>query len=79
MAAGADTSPGIGASAELNRYWTAGPGLAKWRNSPHPWTTLRDLLKKYMSLAKANGLATEYFVIVFGHGPRADHKHPKDR
>jgi len=69
MAAGIDTSPGVGASRQLNSYWTAGPGLAKWRDTPHPWTTLRDLLMQYMSKAKATGLATEYYVRVFGHGP----------
>lgn len=66
---GADTSPGVGASRELNTYWTAGPGLAKWRDNPHPWTTLYTLLREYMSDAKAKGLATEYYVRVFGHGP----------
>jgi hypothetical protein len=76
---GIDTSPGVGPSAAVNRYWTAGPGLAKWRNNPHPWTTLRDLLLQYMSQAKANGLATEYYVRVFGHGPSAQHKAPRDR
>lgn len=78
MAAGVDTSPGVGPSAGVNRYWTAGPGLAKWRDSPKPWTTLRDLLRKYMSDAKATGLATEYYVRVFGHGPgkgRDSHGH----
>lgn len=69
MAAGVDTSPGVGASRQLNTYWTAGPGLAKWRTNPHPWTTLYNLLRKYMSEAKAKGLATEYYVRVFGHGP----------
>lgn len=75
---GVDTSPGVGPSAGVNRYWTAGPGLAKWRGSPHPWTTLRDLLLQYMSKAKATGLATEYFVRVFGHGPTSTHIHPRD-
>lgn len=69
MAAGVDTKPGVGPSAEINAYWTKGKGLAKWANNPHPWTTLRNLLLKYMSKAKANGLATEYYVMVFGHGP----------
>lgn len=73
MAAGVDTSPGVGASRELNAYWTSGPGLAKWRDSPKPWTTLRALLMQYMSEAKATGLATEYFVKVFGFGPGHPH------
>jgi hypothetical protein len=66
---GADTSPGVGASRELNTYWTAGPGLAKWRDSPRPWTALHALLLQYMSDAKARGLATEYYMRVFGHAP----------
>ncbi|NIH98913.1 membrane-bound lytic murein transglycosylase MltF [Mycolicibacterium fluoranthenivorans] len=73
MAGGADSSPGVGASASLNAYWTSGEGRAKWASSPKPWTTLYTLLRKYMSDAKAKGLATEYFVRVFGHGPGAHH------
>ncbi|TWS25362.1 hypothetical protein FK268_09230 [Tsukamurella sputi] len=66
---GLDTSPGVGASTQLNAYWTTGPGLAKWADSPHPWTTLYTELRKYMSDTKARGLTTEYYVRVFGHGP----------
>lgn len=69
MAASIDTSPGVGASAALNRYWTSGPGLAKWSTNPHPWTTLYHLLLEHMSPGKAKGLTTEYFVRVFHHGP----------
>ncbi|WP_458317124.1 hypothetical protein [Mycolicibacterium brisbanense] len=78
MAAGVDTSPGVGASAHLNDYWTKGPGLAKWANNPHPWTTLHNLLRQYMSDAKAKGLTTEYYVRVFGHGPAQGGKHGHD-
>lgn len=78
MAAGIDTSPGVGASASLNTYWTDGPGRAKWADSPKPWTTLFNLLRKYMSEAKAKGLTTEYFVRVFGHGPTHGGKHGHD-
>lgn len=34
--------------AALHRYWVAGPGLAKWAASPHPWTALRRHLAKYI-------------------------------
>lgn len=71
MAAGIDTSPRVGASASLNAYWTTGAGRAKWADNPHPWTTLYNLLREYMSDATAKGLATEYYVRVFGHGPSA--------
>ncbi|WP_044109818.1 hypothetical protein [Mycobacterium canetti] len=74
MAAGIDTSPpGVGASAALNRYWTVGPGRAKWASNPKPWTALYHLLRRHMSETKARGLATEYYVRVFGHGPSRAH------
>lgn len=66
MAAGVDTSPGVGASAALNRYWLSEEGLAKWATNPKPWTTLYTLLRKYMSEAKAKGLASEYYFLHFG-------------
>lgn len=39
---------GNGNPEELHKYWVAGPGLAKWAKSPHPWTTLHRLLSKYI-------------------------------
>ena len=73
-----DTSPGVGASAALNRYWVSGPGRAKWATNPRPWTTLYHLLLAHMSPAKAKGLTTEYYVRHFGHGP-AHHDGGKHR
>ena len=73
MAAGADTSPGVGPSGPINRYWTKGEGLAKWANSPHPFTTLVELLKQYVSEGVAKGLAAEYYHMVFGQWPGAHH------
>jgi hypothetical protein len=35
-------------TAKLHRYWTAGPGLAKWLHSPHPWQALHDHLAEYI-------------------------------
>lgn len=50
MVAGRAVTPGEHAdAARLHRYWVAGPGLAKWATSPHPWQTLHDLLSKYLS------------------------------
>lgn len=64
----------------LKRYWTTGPGRAKWVNSPHPWTTLRNLLLKHLPPNRANGAATQYYVAVFGHGPGAkEGKNPMGR
>jgi hypothetical protein len=62
-------SPGVGASAELNQYWTVGEGRAKWAGSAKPYTTLLTLLTKYMPKRKAEGLAASYFHIVFGYWP----------
>jgi hypothetical protein len=63
-----DPEPGtVGASGKLNSYWLAGPGLARWADSPSPWRTLRTQLLQYMSIGKANGLASEYFIAHFGY------------
>jgi hypothetical protein len=35
-------------SAERLHAWVAGPGLAKWASSPHPWTALHRQLAKYI-------------------------------
>lgn len=78
MAAGIDTSPGVGPSAAINRYWLSGEGLAKWATSPTPWTTLFTILRKYMSEAKAKGLTSEYYRIHFGHTPPHGGKHGHD-
>lgn len=75
---GVDTSPGVGPSESINRYWLAGAGLAKWANSPKPWTTLHTLLLKYMSPAKADGLTSEYYRLHFGHMPPHGGKHGHD-
>lgn len=33
-----------GPGSKLWEYWMNGPGAAKWKNSPHPWRTLRAAL-----------------------------------
>lgn len=75
MAAGIDTSPGVGASAKLNAYWVSGEGRAKWADSPTPYRTLLALLLKFMSSDKAHGLAAEYYRLVFGRWPGKGHGH----
>lgn len=70
MAAGADTSPGTGASRALNDYWTKGKGLARWANSPTPYRALvAALLAAGVPASEAHGLAAEYYKKVFGHSP----------
>lgn len=53
----------------LRRYWTAGPGLAKWRGSPTPWRTLRKFLSKYMSGEELDSTTSSWYRIVFGALP----------
>lgn len=61
--------PNTASGRQLWNYWVKGPGLSKWRLSPHPWTTLRNLLLKYMSKREADGLASRMFKAVFGYWP----------
>jgi hypothetical protein len=69
MAAGIDTSPGVGASKALNDYWTKGAGAAQWVNDPHPYTRLVELLRKHVPEGMVHGLAAEYYHRVFGKWP----------
>jgi len=54
---------------QLHHYWTRGEGLAKWRTHPHPWTALRNHLRKHVPLASANRMASQWFKEVFGYWP----------
>lgn len=63
----ADLNPGDGNARALKRYWTRGPGLAKWATSPTPFRTLVALLRKYVR--DPEGLAATYFRTVFGIWP----------
>ena len=68
-AAGHDVTPGHD---ELHHYWTRGEGLARWRTSPHPWTTLRDLLLEHVPKNRADRMASAWFVEVFGYASGSD-------
>lgn len=65
----ADLNPGDGNAWRLKEYWTRGPGLARWANNAHPWTTLVALLTKHVGPARAKGLASNYFKATFGYWP----------
>lgn len=69
MALGHDTTPG---GEQLHRYWTTGPGLAKWIGSPRPWTTLYNHLVKHMPPDMAKRCAASWFHEVFGFWPGSD-------
>ncbi len=71
-AAGHDTHPGDGNAENLHKYWVAGPGLAKWRASPKPWTTLKDHLLKWLPPGEAKRTAAKWFHEVMGFWPGAD-------
>lgn len=67
---GREVTPGdIAATARIKAYWATGEGRQKWINSPHPWTTLRDLLLKYVGPSVADGLASNIFKMATGHYP----------
>lgn len=52
---------------QLKRYWTVGEGLKRWRFHPHPWTKLRNLLRKHVGPGRAERMASEWFHTVFGY------------
>lgn len=54
---------------QLKRYWTVGEGLKRWRFHPHPWTRLRNLLRKHVGPGRAERMASEWFHLVFGYWP----------
>jgi phage portal protein BeeE len=54
---------------QLHHYWTKGKGLAKWAGSPHPWTTLKNHLVKYVGLNRAKRMAAQWHHEVFGIWP----------
>lgn len=53
----------------LKHYWTTGEGLKRWRGHPHPWTRLRNLLRKHVGPGRAERMASEWFRLVFGYWP----------
>ncbi|WP_230671003.1 hypothetical protein [Rathayibacter sp. Leaf248] len=63
--------PRPGSRGYLRWYWTRGPGLAKWRGSPHPWTALRRHLIKYIPASYVNQVVSAWFEDVFGYPPSA--------
>jgi hypothetical protein len=55
---------------ELHEYWTRGEGLAKWADSPHPWTALYGHLRKYIGDDdKARRTASQWYHDVFHRWP----------
>jgi hypothetical protein len=70
----ADANPANDRKAKpLERYWTKGPGLARWAESPTPYRTLVAQLTKeagdHMTPEQIKGLAATYYHIVFHRWP----------
>jgi hypothetical protein len=54
----------------LTRYWTKGPGLARWSLNPHPYTALANALRSEGVPERfIGGLTATYFRKVFGIWP----------
>lgn len=70
-AAGHDVTPGHD---ELHHWWTRGPGLARWVDSSHQFTTLRDQLVEVAKVAPevANRWAASWVHEVTGNWPGSD-------
>lgn len=68
----AHTVSGEQGAHQLHEYWTKGEGLAKWADSPHPWTSLYHHLLKYMNAEKAKRTASQWFFDVFHFWPGSD-------
>lgn len=69
-----DTPKDAEATARLKKYWTAGPGREKWIHDPHPWTTLRKHLLKFMPLDEATRTTTVWFHLATGRYPTQGEK-----
>lgn len=67
-------STGVRDGKELHAYWVRGEGLAKWVDSPTPWTTLHGLLSEYLSGDKLDRTTSAWYIDVFGHPPGAHSK-----
>ena len=59
--------PRPGSRGYLKWYWCSGPGLKKWRTSPHPWTKLRSLLLGKVPTQYLNQTVSAWFEEVFGY------------
>lgn len=68
----AHSAQGAIGARRLHDYWTRGEGLAKWADSPRPWTTLEAHLSEYMPAEKAKRTAAEWFHDVFHYWPGSD-------
>lgn len=65
---------------QLHDYWTRGEGLARWANSPHPWTALHAHLVKHMKNPDmAARVTSAWYHDVFGVWPGTKQKKGKGK
>lgn len=70
MVAGRAVTPSEHAAGDrLKIYWAYGKGRQKWINSPHPWTTLRNHLLKFVGPETVDGLTSNIFHMATGIWP----------
>jgi hypothetical protein len=68
----AHSAGGLKGAEQLHHYWTHGEGLAKWADTPTPWTNLYHHLLKYMNPEEAKKTASKWFEDVFGFAAGSD-------
>jgi hypothetical protein len=61
--------PRPGSRGYLKWYWTKGPGLAKWATSPHPYTALKNHLRKYLPATYLDQVVAQWFHDALGIWP----------
>lgn len=71
-AGGTRESAGVRDGRELHAYWTRGEGLAKWAESPTPWTTLHEHLSEFLSGDKLDRTTSQWFHDVKGYWAGSD-------
>ena len=62
-------NPKPGSRGYLKWYWTKGPGLAKWVASPHPYTALKNHLRKYLPATYLDNVVAQWFHDTLGIWP----------
>lgn len=65
----------LAASYGEDRYWTSGPGFARWSKAAHKWTTLRRLLiEAGVPAHMVNGLTTNIIQATMPGYLKTNHK-----
>lgn len=78
VAASAADDKGAGGS-NLKTYFTKNPkGLARWADSPHPWTALYNLISQHVDPDRAKRIAAQWYHDVFGKWPGSKGVHASE-